>query len=873
MEETALPVYFGEWLKLRRKKLDLTQAELAQRAGCSVPALRKIEAGVRRPSKQLAGLLARSLEIPSEDQTTFIRVARGELNLERLTSPAYAPPGICRPSHISIPPPGNLPRMVTPIIGRESELASLSQLLYEPRCRLLTLIGPGGIGKTRLAIEVAQGHKDLFPDGIWFVSLATLSSSEYLIPTIADSLNFKCHGLTNPRGNLLNCLHDKQTLLLMDNAEHLLDIGELFAEILEESPRVKILVTSRERLNLRSEWVFDIQGLPVPPGDQVDHFEEYSSIALFLQTARRIKPGSDLQNDNRRWVMRICQLLEGLPLGIELAAAWVGLLSYEEIAREIERNIDFLTVSMRDLPERHRSLRASLDHSWRLLSPEEKSILSRLSVFQGSFRREAAKEICGANLAILSSLKDKSLLRRPDQERYDLHELIHHYAALRLAEDISEDNRLKDQHALYYVRRLSEWEKALQSSKQTDTLSEMAQEIGNLRQAWQRLVTCSILDCYKDDLRSPSLFHSPLFSLSLFYEMRCRNLEAVSLFSQSISYLRDAEGAFDSPEDRWFYKTILGHIIVHLGLHHAFLLQYQRAFELLEEAIPLLENSMARVEKAQGQIVLAWILQIQGQIQKSILVLEEACITLQEEGDVWWYVFAITQLAWAFLTIGEVQKSEALCREGFGLIDPGDLRMGVPIRNGFARAFYMQGNYDEAERLLRENLELSFQLGSKRQTAYCYLYLGQVALAAGQIDLAEVDFQECINILSEFGGSLELALGLLYSGICSARRLETEAARRNFLRAIRIGQSLNILYLVYWGLVNLARILMLEGQPEQAISMVLILRHYSVELKEAQDDRINLLEELQARLSPQQVATAMDRTEGMAIESLLDPLE
>ena len=873
MEETALPVHFGEWLKLRRKKLDLTQAELALRVGCSVPALRKIEAGVRRPSKQLAGLLARSLEIPSEDQTTFIRVARGELNLERLTSPAYAPPGICRPSHISIPPPGNLPRMVTPIIGRESELASLSQLLYEPRCRLLTLIGPGGIGKTRLAIEVAQGHKDLFPDGIWFVSLATLSSSEYLIPTIADSLNFKCHGLTNPRGNLLNCLHDKQTLLLMDNAEHLLDIGELFAEILEESPRVKILVTSRERLNLRSEWVFDIQGLPVPPGDQVDHFEEYSSIALFLQTARRIKPGSDLQNDNRRWVMRICQLLEGLPLGIELAAAWVGLLSYEEIAREIERNIDFLTVSMRDVPERHRSLRASLDHSWRLLSPEEKSILSRLSVFQGSFRREAAKEICGANLAILSSLKDKSLLRRPDQERYDLHELIHQYAALRLAEDISEDNRLKDQHAFYYVRRLSEWEKALQSSKQTDTLSEMAQEIGNLRQAWQRLVTCSILDCYKDDLRSPSLFHSPLFSLSLFYEMRCRNLEAVSLFSQSISYLRDAEGAFDSPEDRWFYKTILGHIIVHLGLHHAFLLQYQRAFELLEEAIPLLENSMARVEKAQGQIVLAWILQIQGQIQKSILVLEEACITLQEEGDVWWYVFAITQLAWAFLTIGEVQKSEALCREGFGLIDPGDLRMGVPIRNGLARAYYMQGNYDEAERLLRENLELSFQLGSKRQTAYCYLYLGQVALATGQIDLAEMDFQECINILSEFGGSLDLALGLLYSGICSARRLETEAARRNFLRAIRIGQSSNIFFLVYWGLVNLARILMLEGQPEQAISMVLILRHYSVELKEVQDDSVNLLEELQARLSPQQVAAAMDRTEGMTIESLLDLLE
>jgi transcriptional regulator with XRE-family HTH domain len=430
VEETELPEYFGDWLKLRRNELDLTQAELAQRAGCSVPALRKIESGDRRPSKQLAGLLAKSLEIPTEDQTTFIRVARGESNIERLPPPTYATPSANKATIKTSRSPGNLPSMLNPFIGRELELTALGQLLCDPRCRLLTLTGPGGIGKTRLAIEVARCHKDLFPDGIWLIPLTPLNSSEYLIPTIADALNFKCHGLTNPRGNLINYLSNRQTLLVMDNAEHLADSGELFAEILAKSPQVKILVTSRERLNLLSEWVFEIQGLPVPPIEQVAKCEDYSAVALFLQSARRIKADFSLRDDERQWVVRICHLLEGLPLGIELSAAWVGMLSCEEIAKEIESNIDFLVVSMHDLPERHRSLRATLDHSWRLLSPDEKSILSRLSIFQGSFRREAAEVICDASLTILSSLMSKSLLRRTDRDRYDLHELIRRYAAL-----------------------------------------------------------------------------------------------------------------------------------------------------------------------------------------------------------------------------------------------------------------------------------------------------------------------------------------------------------------------------------------------------------------------------------------------------------
>jgi transcriptional regulator with XRE-family HTH domain len=380
--EEDLPLHFGEWLKRRRQELDLTQDQLAMRASCSVFTIRKMESGERHPSRQLAKMLTGALEIPEERQDNFIKAARGELSVERLASPVRVPVREPQPPLQAGSAATNLPRSLTPFIGREPELDALWQLLQDPQCSLLTVVGAGGIGKTRLAVEAARHAQDLFPAGVWFVPLAALKSPALLVPAIADALHFKFQGPTHPQIQLLRYLCDKQVLLILDNAEHLLEGVGLFAEILSACPGVKLLVTSRERLNLLSEWVFEIQGLPAPAGDEVEAFESYSAVALFLQSARRAQAGFELREEDRRWVRQICHTMEGMPLGIELSAAWVGLLSCEKIAREIERNLDFLTISMRDLPERHRSLRGTLDHSWNLLNDEEQSILSRLSVFK-----------------------------------------------------------------------------------------------------------------------------------------------------------------------------------------------------------------------------------------------------------------------------------------------------------------------------------------------------------------------------------------------------------------------------------------------------------------------------------------------------------
>ncbi len=433
MDNTEHPVFFGDWLKRRRKSLDLTQEELAQRASCSVFALRKIEAGDRRPSKQLAESIARALGVLPEDHHTFIRVARGELNLERLQPPSLAPAAGYAPEPTTPSPRIHLPVPPTPFIGRHPELDSLGQLLQDPHCRLLTLVGPGGIGKTRLAIQVASQHPDLFPDGVCFVPLASLTSSAFLVPTIVKTLGFSLQGEIEPRVQLLNYLRAKQVLLVLDNLEHLLESAGLIADILECGQKVKLLVTSRERLNLRGEWVFEIQGLPLPPLDQVDQAEQYSAVAFFVQSARRSQTSFELGAEERSAVIRICQIVEGMPLGIELAAAWVSVLTCSEIAQELERNLDFLKTSMRDVSERHRSLRAVFDHSWKLLSEDERRAVRQLSVFRGGFTRESAEAVAGASLNMLDALARRSVVQRIAEHRYGLHAMMRQYGAEKLS--------------------------------------------------------------------------------------------------------------------------------------------------------------------------------------------------------------------------------------------------------------------------------------------------------------------------------------------------------------------------------------------------------------------------------------------------------
>jgi predicted ATPase/DNA-binding SARP family transcriptional activator len=344
------------------------------------------------------------------------------------TRPLARPPAPIEPAA----PRHNLPTPATPLVGRETELAEITdRLVNDPSCRLLTIVGPGGIGKTRLALQAATQSLDQFDDGTFFVSFEALTAAEAIAPTILQALSSAIQDQKDPRAQLIDYVRDKNLLLVLDNLEHLLEGAAVIGEVLSAAPAIKIIVTSRERLHLQWEWLYEAPGLAYP-ADSVENVESYSAVQLFLQTARRMRARFALAEE-QPYVIRICQLVEGLPLGLELAASWVRVMSCREIAEQIDRNLDVLSAQLADVPDRHRSARAVFEYSWSLLAPEEQQVFMKLAAFPGGFRREAAERVAGAPLSLLFTLIDKSLLRASANGRYDMHSLLHQYVSEKAA--------------------------------------------------------------------------------------------------------------------------------------------------------------------------------------------------------------------------------------------------------------------------------------------------------------------------------------------------------------------------------------------------------------------------------------------------------
>jgi predicted ATPase/transcriptional regulator with XRE-family HTH domain len=858
MEETALPAYFGEWLKGRRKELDLTQAELAQRAGCSLPALRKIESGERRPSRQLAGLLAQSLEIPSEDQTNFIKVARGELNVERLYPYSRSTHFGYEPAPKLHPVPGNLPGMLTPFLGREPELAAIGQLLRDPQCRLLSVTGPGGIGKTRLAIEAASCQKDSFPDGTWFVPLAPLRSSEFLIPTIAEALNFRFQGLVKPRDQLLGYLRDKGALLILDNVEHLLDGIELFTEILESSPQVKLLVTSRERLNLRSEWVFEIQGLPVPPIEQVEHFEEYSSVALFLQSAQRIQSGFVLRDEELPWVARICQLLEGMPLGIELAAGWLSLLTCQEIREEIESNLGFLTSTFRDIPKRHQSLWAVFDHSWNLLSPIERQTLCRLSVFRGGFTREAAQRVADASLNMLSALANKSLLRKKENERYDLHEAIRQYAGTHLTEYQNEEELARQRHSTYYLELVYKYKTQLASINQKRALEVLNSEIENLRMAWDWAI----------ERRRLNEIRQSLDAMWRYYSYQSWFQEGIPIFEKVVkAFADDSTGATAEPSTE--YLIVVGQALGKQGWFNFRLGRLETAIQMFRQSIDLLGLLGDQPALAFSLIALGGILAINLDDPQGNVMLLEGLEISRAIGDPWSCAICFANLAIAALTWRGHEESHGLFRKAVA-----EARVaGDPAISAFCLTYsglaaFTAGKLEEAHDLISESLSLSRACDNRWDIATSLGHLGQIASVQGKHREAQEYFQESIAIFAEQGETLSQARALNQYGEAALALGNYEEARRSLQAGLRLAMEYQFLPIALTSLFGLASLLAQEGKNQAAAELLSRVCDHPASEKETKERSAMLLAELKSQLTPGQIESPF--AQNMPFETLVE---
>jgi predicted ATPase/DNA-binding SARP family transcriptional activator/tetratricopeptide (TPR) repeat protein len=490
-----LPGFYDEWVLLERERLrglfERKMSSLLERLGSQQRWGEVIEWGERwvalgnLPEAAYRAMMTAhaKLDDPAGAAAVYQRCA--ELLWEDL---GMEPSIETRALHTRIqagsrPRPLSLPVHPTPLIGREQELAEVGGLLADPGCRLLTLVGPGGIGKTRLALAAAHAQASLFADGAGFVSLASLTSSQYLIPTVASGLGLSVSAATEPQAQLISQLRDRDMLIVLDSFEPLESAATLLAEILTAAKGIKLLVTARERLHLLSEWVYELLGLDHPQravgAAEAGH---YGALRLFVQCARRQRPNFSLSEPEAEAAARLCRWLGGLPLGIELAAAWVRSYTCAEIADELQRNVGFLNTTLRDVPERHRSLEAVFNHAWGLLTPDEQSAFQAQAVFRGGFTRAAAQQVTSASAAQLVALVDKSLLRRTSAARFEAHELPRHFAYDQLVRS-GQLEALADRHAAYFVAFAESAEPKLHGPRQAEWLTRLEADHDNFRAA------------------------------------------------------------------------------------------------------------------------------------------------------------------------------------------------------------------------------------------------------------------------------------------------------------------------------------------------------------------------------------------------------
>ncbi|MDF1512345.1 MAG: BTAD domain-containing putative transcriptional regulator [Anaerolineae bacterium] len=436
------------------------------------------------------------------------------------------------------PLPNNLPSTLTTFVERTAIANEILARLSEPASRLVTLFGPGGSGKTRLALETARVVLSKvdpygFTDGLYYIPLAAVASIDEMVSTIAQTLDFTFLGEDKPYDQLLDNLREKNLLLILDNFEHLVNHTRIVIDILRAAPRVKILVTSRVKLNLPAEHLVRISGMSYPSSShkQIDP-SDFNAIKLFLQSARRVKREFALTADNTPAVILLCQLVRGMPIAILLATAWLDTLSLSDITREIERSLDILDVDWQAVPERQRSMRAVFDHSWRLLNEREREIMCGLSVFRGGCTWEAAQAMTGATLRDLLGLINKSQLHRTPDGRYEIHELLRQYAEARLTEQPEVGKVARDRHSAFYALNLARWERELKGLRQHQATVEITVDYENI---------LSALDWMVDNEEIRMLEHA-VNALCMHFVLLNRYHECVQLTETLAGNLREVSG-------------------------------------------------------------------------------------------------------------------------------------------------------------------------------------------------------------------------------------------------------------------------------------------------------------------------------------------
>jgi DNA-binding SARP family transcriptional activator/predicted ATPase len=709
-------------------------------------------AAALRQYRKCVRILEHDLGVSPGEETVQLheRIANGELPPQEGLLTETPVPQPSAPRH-------SLPAQLVPLVGRSRELAEILAQLLDPACRLLTLVGPGGSGKTRLAIEAARQVLALpgasFADGVYFVPLAAVHSPGEMASTVAQAIGLSGSAGVGAREQLLGYLRDREVLLVLDNMEHLLPAGHkqaragpeiplapvppgtrggatLVAEVLHAAPAVKVLATSRVRLNVRGEQLYLVPGMDAPPGSapggEAGDEAKYSAVQLFLQSTRQVQPALQPTADDMAHIARICRLVGGLPLAILLAAGWMRVLSPAEIAAELSRQegsgLDLLATDWRGVPERQRSIRAVLDHSYRLLSESHREALQGLSVFRGTFTREAAAEVADAALQDLLVLADASLLQRTANGRYELHELLRQYACEKLGESPQATEAARDRHAAYYAAAMEHWAQEMQTPRALATLNTFRAELPDIRTAWAWMV----------ERGQSSWLGQALDGVHWVFEGLRRIDDAEAMYVAAEHGLASARSSASAPQLRVLSRALAG---------YGYLLFWERGDQ--EGAQGRSERSLAVLQRQELSAhdvrrERAFALMVRGMTggdltyQQATGLVRRSVALFRGLGDRFWTAYALNRWGTIAGRYGEWEEAKRLHESADALFRELDLDVSRTSALSFlcVAAIYL-GEFGQAERLARENLAIRQEL-SHEDLGMGYVYLGWALYARGR---------------------------------------------------------------------------------------------------------------------------------------------
>jgi predicted ATPase/DNA-binding CsgD family transcriptional regulator len=649
----------------------------------------------------------------------------------------------------------HLPPQATSFIGRNRELVDIAALLANPNCRLLTLIGAGGIGKTRLALQAAGDLVAHFPHGACLVPLASVGSVELLAAAFINALQMTPNGSDDLRLQLIRFLSQKHMLLVLDNFEHLLDGVSLLTDVLRAAPGLKLLVTSRERLNVQEEWVLTLDGLSFPR-DGDDSLESFSAVQLFVQRAQQVQAGFSL-SQNAEAVKTICQRVEGMPLGLELAATWLRAMSCRQIAVQMTTGIDFLTTPLRNVPERHRSLHAVFEQSWQMLSDREQDVLKRVSVFRGGFDLEAAGEIAGATLPLLASLTDKSLIRLNPDGHYDMHELLRQYAADKMT---AEEVLLTTRRHLTYFLNLARQAQAHQFGReQTRWFDRLEGEIHNLRAA---LAWSLQSEEAEEGLRLVA-------ALKWFFGWRSYWIEGLSWMERLLAI------SAETPD------VLRAEVLQCAG-------SIAGASEDYPRAEALLGASLALLRATNDPLNLAWTLSEIGfrlrpiqTREQSTAQLDESLTLFQQVGDPMGVIYGLIRRGWVALIWRDLAFARSMLAKALLRAHSASDKISTALVSMLLGMIDLEQNdLVTAATRFENTLTLFEEAHSPIYIGFARFHLGELALAKGDLALAQSLYEQSLLKFRE-----TLPNGLVVDAVFAS--LATIARRRGKLeRATRL---------------------------------------------------------------------------------------